>query len=423
VAIVARIKQPQVPPGALNDFFSSLHDLHVKAGQPSIREIQRDIGRDSVSHTTIHKAFIGPRIPGWIIVEQLVEALADRSRQERIAIIEQFKSLWEAAARSPQDGSGADTEKIRSVAQAVRETIQQQPARSYAELMIGTLDEIEAVSTRVIGRELVPTGFSDVDALTSGMRPGSLIVIGAEPSIGKSILLITICAKSALSFGLPTAIFSNEMTERDIQVRILSAESRVPHHSVRSGAMTEDQWAQLARRMGEAVDAPLWLSYSPCLSISDLEEKAKSLSDERSLRLLAIDNIDAVIAAHEPELVLYRLKEVAAELHIPILMTANMRKRSKVKSYERADTSQLWHAEAIESIADMLIILNREDAYEPETPRAGEIDLAFVKNRHGPTATVTLAFQAHYSRVVDLFISNERRVDWSFKTAENATDE
>jgi replicative DNA helicase len=313
---MARIKQPQLPPGAQNDFFSALHDLHLKAGYPSTREIQKDIGREYVSHTTIYKALTGPRIVGWVIIEQMVEALADRSRQNRNTVIEQVKSLWEAAAKSPRDSHEADAEKVRSAAQAVRETIQHQPARPFAELMSGTLDEIEAVGTRMIGPHLVPTGFSDTDALTGGMRPGSLIVIGAEPSIGKSVLLITICAKNAISYSLPTAIFSTEMTEREIQVRILSAESRVPHHSIRSGLMNDDDWARFAKRMVQVADAPLWLSYSPGLNISYLEEKAKLLSNEGKLRLLAVDNIDTLMGATSgPELVLYRLRQLAAELH------------------------------------------------------------------------------------------------------------
>jgi replicative DNA helicase len=420
---VARIKQPQLPAGTLSDFFGALHDLHLKAGYPSTREIQKDIGRGVVSHTTIHKALSGPNLPGWGIVELLVEALARKSRQDVETTIEYIKSLWEGVAKSLQNTSEPDADKVRLATLAVRQTIQHRPARPFADLMAETLDEIEAVASRAIGRELVPTGFADVDALTGGLRPGSLIVIASRPSIGKSMLLTTVCAAGAVGHGIPTAIFSFEMPEREIQMRILSAEARVPHHVLRSGFMGEEDWTRLARRMSEIVAAPLSLSYAPNLNIEDLGGESRALADEGKLRLLAIDNVDALIThTREPEEVLYRLKQMAADLHVPILVTAQVGKPSKYRAYTRPEVADLWHAELIEAIADVLILLDRPDAYDLESPRAGEIDLMFVKNRHGPTATVTLAFQSRYCRIVDLFISDERHPGWSIKNDEDLAE-
>lgn len=411
---MARIKQPQLPAGALNDFFAALHDLHLKAGYPSTREIQRDIGRGVVSHTTIHKAFAGPRLPGWEIIELLVEALADRSRRDREEVIGYFRPLWEAAAKELWDSPAVDADRVRLATQAVRETIQHQSARPFADLMRGTLDGIEAAGRRSASRELIPSGFADMDTLTGGLWPGHLAVIASRPSIGKSMVLITMCAQSAVRHGLATAIFSNEMTERDIQTRILSAEARVPHHLIRSGQMSDDDWTRLARQMSSIIDAPLWISYSPCLNISGLENGAKALASDGQLRLLAIDNIDALMTAtNEPEQVLYRLKQLAVELDVPILVTAQMRRPPNAAPHVRPEIGQLWHAELIEAVADVLVLLNRPDADELESPRAGEIDFVFAKNRHGATATTTLAFQSHYCRVVDLFIPDERhRESW-----------
>lgn len=364
---MARIKQPQLTAGALNDFFTALHDLHLKAGYPSTREIQKEIGRDIVSHTTIHKALSGPRLPGWGIIELLVEALARRSRQDGGAVIEQFRPLWETAAKGVQDVSETDIDKVRHATQVVRETIQHRSARPFADLMMGTLDEIEAAGTRKIERELVPTGLSDVDALTGGMRPGSLIVIASRPSVGKSMVLTTICIASAIRYEMPSAIFSSEMTEREIQMRILAAESRVPHYTLRSGMMTDDDWTRLARRMAETADAPLWLSYLPRMDIESLENEARNLGNDGQLRLLAIDNVDTLMAGpHEPEQILYRLKQLAADLRVPILATAHMRKSSNGNMYKRPEIGDLWHVEQISAIADILILLDRPDTYDLE---------------------------------------------------------
>ena len=308
-------------------------------------------------------------------------------------------------------------EKVRHAAQEFLKNVEKPVARSFADLMIGTLDIIEVAGSREVRNELVPTGFSDVDTLTGGMRPGSLIVIGACPSIGKSTLMITVCATSALRYELPAGLFSFEMAEQEMLMRILSAESRVSHIALRSGMMSDDEWSRLARKMSEVADAPLWLSYSANMTAEDFEAQARALCVERKLRLLAVDNIDIMLNATEnPIDVLYRLKSLAADLSVPILLTANMRKRRKGDIYERPHMDDLWHAEPIETVADIVILLNRPDYYEPESPRAGEIDLIFMKNRFGPTATIILAFQAHYCRIVDLFISEERGPDWSFKS-------
>ena len=129
----------------------------------------------------------------------MVEALAHKSQQDRDGVIEYFKSLWETAAKSPHDSSGINHDKVRLVTQTVREGIQHQSARPFADLMVGTLDEIEAAGARNTGLGIVPTGFSDTDALLGGMRPGQLIAIASAPSIGKSMLLTTICAKCRIS--------------------------------------------------------------------------------------------------------------------------------------------------------------------------------------------------------------------------------
>jgi len=418
---MARIKQPDLPDGALKEFFASLHDLHLKAGYSSTREIQKDIGRNVVSHTTIHKALGGPHLPGWDIVELIIEVLSRRSRLDEDATVEEFRSIWGEAAKQNSASPGAGLDEVRKVTPKVSSDAGKSAARSFAELMPSTLDVIEAAGIREITSGLVPTGLADLDALTGGLRPGSLIVIGACPSIGKSTLVITMCATSAIRFELPTALFSAEMSEHEIIMRILSAESRVAHVALRGGMMSVDDWSRLARRMSQTADAPFWLTYSPELAVENLETQAKLLHAERRLKLLAIDNVNSMAgSAEEAREVWLRLKTLAVDLSIPILATTNTRKRLKDGMYERPRVDDLWGAEAIESIADMIILLDRPDYYEFESPRAGEIDLIVARNRFGPTVTMSMAFQGHYCRIVDLFISEEQGPAWSSKVDKKA---
>ena len=135
--------------------------------------------------------------------------------------------------------------------------------------------------------------------------------------------------------------------------------------------------------------------------------------------VIAIDSLDALVThSQRPEETLYRLKRLAADLSVPILVTACMKNPSSRNSHVRPEINELWNSDPIAGIVDLLVLLDRPDAYDLESSRAGEIDLVVAKNRHGPTATVTVAFQGHYCRMVDLFSDAQR--DWTFNTGKDA---
>jgi replicative DNA helicase len=180
--------------------------------------------------------------------------------------------------------------------------------------------------------------------------------------------------------------------------------------------MGEEDWRRVAQRMGEIADAPLWLFHSANPDLTSLEDETKALSDAYGLRLIAIDNVDALMNGNTgPEETLYRLKQLAADLGVPILVTATMKTHADARTHGRPDMNDLTNSDPIGAIVDILILLDRPDAYDVESSRAGEIDLIFAKNRYGPIATATLAFQGYYCRMLDLFVSSDPGRDWSFK--------
>lgn len=278
-----------------------------------------------------------------------------------------------------------------------------------AEIMPGALDEIEAIGSRGGTLAGVPTGFADLDALTNGLHPGQMIVIAARPAIGKSALALDICRSASVKHGQTSVLFSLEMSRNEITMRLLSAEARVPLHAMRTGQLGEDDWTRLARRMSEVVDAPLFIDDSPNMSMMEIRSKCRRLKQRNDLRLVVIDYLQLMSSPRRVENrqqevseLSRSLKLLAKELNVPVVALAQLNRGPEMRTDKRPLLADLRESGSIEQDADVVILLHREDAYERESPRAGEADLIVAKHRNGPTTTVTVAFQGHYSRFVDM---------------------
>ena len=278
-----------------------------------------------------------------------------------------------------------------------------------SEIMPGALDEIEAIGSRGGVMTGVPTGFNDLDSLTNGLHPGQMVVIAARPAIGKSTLALDLARAASLKHGLTTVMFSLEMSRNEITMRLLSAEARVPLHAMRTGQMGEDDWTRLARRMSEVVDAPLFIDDSPNMSLMEIRAKCRRLKQRHNLRLVIVDYLQLMSSPkrvenrqQEVSEMSRSLKLLAKELDVPVIAISQLNRGPEQRNDKRPLLSDLRESGSIEQDSDVVILLHREDAYEPESPRAGEADLIVAKHRNGPTAVVTVAFQGHYSRFVDM---------------------
>jgi replicative DNA helicase len=309
---------------------------------------------------------------------------------------------------------GGDVDEIVDAAQAeVYQVTERRTSEDYAPLsaiMEGALDEIEAISSRGGQMVGVPTGFADLDQLTNGLHPGQLVVVAARPAMGKSTLGLDFSRACSVKNGLASVIFSLEMSRNEITMRLLSAEARVALHHMRSGTMTDDDWTRLARRMGEVSAAPLFIDDSPNMSMMEIRAKCRRLKQRHDLRMVIVDYMQlmqggarrAESRQQEVSEMSRSLKLLAKELEVPVIAISQLNRGPEQRTDKKPQLSDLRESGAIEQDADMVILLHREDAYERESPRAGEADLIVAKHRNGPTATVTVAFQGHYSRFVDM---------------------
>jgi replicative DNA helicase len=272
-----------------------------------------------------------------------------------------------------------------------------------------TLDEIEMISNR--GGELfgVPTGFADLDRLTNGLHAGQLVVIAGRPGSGKSTLGLDLLRACSIKHGLSSVIFSLEMGRSEITMRLLSAESRVALQRIRTGQMNDDDWNRLARRMGEVSEAPLFIDDSPNMTMMEIRAKCRRLKQRHDLKLVILDYLQLMqsgrrVESRQQEVSEFSrsMKLLAKELDVPVVALSQLNRGPEQRTDKKPMMSDLRESGSLEQDADLVMLLHREDLYEKESPRAGEADIIVAKHRNGPTATITVAFQGHYSRFVDM---------------------
>ena len=280
---------------------------------------------------------------------------------------------------------------------------------SLHDLMAPTLDEIEAISNRDGGLSGVPTGFRDLDELTNGLHPGQMVIVAARPGLGKSTLALDFCRSASIKHGMSSVIFSLEMSRTEITMRLLSAEARVPMHHIRTGGMSEDDWSRLALRMSEVNTAPMFIDDSPNMTMMEIRAKARRLKQRHDLRLVVVDYLQLMtsgkrVESRQVEVSEFsrQMKLLAKELNVPIVAVCQLNRGAEQRTNKTPLLADLRESGSLEQDADVVILLHRDDAYERESTRPGEADLIVAKHRAGPTNTVVVAFQGHYSRFVDM---------------------
>ncbi|SDB89119.1 replicative DNA helicase [Sanguibacter gelidistatuariae] len=224
-----------------------------------------------------------------------------------------------------------------------------------------------------------------------------------------STLGIDIARNASIKHGMASVVFSLEMSRNEITMRLLSAEARIHLQKMRNGSMGEEDWQKLAGTMGRISEAPLFIDDSPNMSLMEIRAKCRRLKQKHDLKLVVIDYLQLMtsgkrVESRQQEVSEFSraLKLLAKELEVPLIAISQLNRGAEQRTDKRPAMSDLRESGSIEQDADIVILLHREDAYEKESPRAGEADLIVAKHRNGPTDTITVAFQGHYSRFVDM---------------------
>jgi replicative DNA helicase len=224
-----------------------------------------------------------------------------------------------------------------------------------------------------------------------------------------STLALDLCRAASIHNNLSSVFFSLEMTRSEITMRLLSAEAKVPLGHIRNGQMNDDDWAKLARKMSEVSSAPLFIDDSPNMTMMEIRAKARRLKQRHDLRQIVIDYMQLMTSGKKVESRQLEVSEfsrqiklLAKELGVPIIALSQLNRGPEQRGDKRPMMSDLRESGSLEQDADMVILLHRDDVYEKESTRPGEADLIVAKHRNGATRDITVAFQGHFSRFVDM---------------------
>jgi len=273
-----------------------------------------------------------------------------------------------------------------------------------------SLDRLEMLYERGEGITGTPTGFVDLDDLTSGLQPNALYVIGARPAMGKTSFALNLASHAAVNAGKPTLIFSLEMGQLELSQRMLASESRVDSIKMRDGKLDDSDWAKISAGVGRLGEAPIWIDDNPGLTVMDIRGRARRLKSQvGDLGLIVVDYIQLMtgrsgVESRQVEIseISRNLKILARELEVPVVGLSQLSRTLESRQDKRPMLSDLRESGAIEQDADVVIFLYRDEVYNPESPDAGIAEIIVAKHRNGPTDTVRLAFLPQYTRFANM---------------------
>ena len=260
----------------------------------------------------------------------------------------------------------------------------------------------------------VPTGFIQLDELTTGFQPSELIIVAGRPSMGKTAFCMNIAQFAAMQHKIPVAIFSLEMSKSQIVQRMLCSEARIDTHALRRGIMPEEDWPKLSLAAGRLSAAPIFIDDSAGISPLEIKAKTRRLKAKYDLGMIVIDYLQLIqtglrVENRQQEIsqISRSLKGLARELNIPVVAVSQLSRAVELRSNQRPRLSDLRESGALEQDADVVAFIYREEYYKPKSNKKGIAEVMISKQRNGPTGTVELAFLKEYTRFENLAMARE----------------
>ncbi|NOY64185.1 MAG: replicative DNA helicase [Nitrospirae bacterium] len=271
-----------------------------------------------------------------------------------------------------------------------------------------SFEMIESLYDRKEAITGVPSGFHDLDELTTGFQQGDLIIVGGRPSMGKTALALNIAQHVGVELGEPVAIFSLEMSKRQLALRMLCSEAMVDSNRVRKGFIRKEDWHKLTSAAGKLAEAPIFIDDSSGISVLEMRAKARRLKMEHGLSLVIVDYLQLMkgkgnFERREQEIseISRALKGLAKELEVPVIALSQLNRGVEQRHDKRPTLADLRESGAIEQDADVILFLYRDEVYNKNSnDNRGKAEIIIAKQRNGPTATVNLTYLSHCTRFV-----------------------
>lgn len=386
----------------------------VEASRPAdVVTVSESIEASNDKDKTGGPAYLGAlaqNTPSALNIRRYAELVRERSVQRRLA------HVATDIAESALNYAGKEVAQLLDEAESKIFQIAESGARagqgfeSIQPVLARVIERVDFLyhqenKSNVIG---TPTGYKDLDEMTAGLQPGELIVIAGRPSMGKTALAINIAEHVAIDNGIPVAIFSMEMSASQLASRILGSISRVDQHQLRTGRLSNEEWARLSDGMGRLHDAPVYIDESGGLNALEVKARARRLKRQYGkLGLIVVDYIQLMAAtsagenrATEISEISRSLKALAKELDAPVVALSQLSRAVESRTDRRPMMSDLRDSGAIEQDADVVLFIYRESMYNRDLPeeQKGIAEIIIGKQRNGPTGTIKLTFLGQHTR-------------------------
>jgi len=380
--------------------------------------------RTVIDHITLRDELIRrgelDSIGGYDYVAELTDSVPTAANVEYHAkiVLEKaiLRKLIEAATgiiTEAYDGHTSASELLDAAESRIFTVSQQRSDEGFArlkEMLWPTMERIETLQKSGKAITGVPSGFTDLDNLTSGFQGGELVIVAARPSMGKTAFVLNIATHAAVEqHGV--AIFSLEMSKESLVQRMLTAEARVDSQLVRRGMLRDFDFTKLARAAGVLQQCPVWIDDTPALTLLEMRSKARRLKADNDVRLIIVDYLQLMRSpeysdnrVQEISDISRSLKGLAKELGVPVVALSQLSRASEQRGGERKPIlSDLRDSGAIEQDADVVMFIHRPEYYDREDEsKRGLAEIMLAKHRNGPTGDVHLRFNREYTRFDNL---------------------
>ncbi len=350
---------------------------------------------------------------------ELVERVASTASIEQVARLVTDKFLRRQLIRSGNEviQLGFDQklpmeEVLDKAEQKIFSISQEKPSKGLkptAEILTSTFNEIESRSlgTSVAG---IPVNFYDLDAMTQGLQRSDLIIVAGRPAMGKTSIVLNLAKNVAQLHGLPVCIFSLEMSKEQLTYRLLSMEVGIENGRLRTGRLQQEEWPLLGQGINTLGQLPIYIDDKPNLSVLEMRSLCRRLMAEqgKELGLIVIDYLQLMEGStpdnrvQELSRITRGLKGMARELKVPVIALSQLSRGVESRTNKRPMLSDLRESGSIEQDADLVLMIYRDEYYNPESPDRGITELILTKHRNGPVGTVKLLFEPQFTRFRNL---------------------
>jgi replicative DNA helicase len=404
---VQELQTPTVPPQNLDAEESVLGAMTLAPGAiAAVSEILSPDGREFYreSHAKIYRA-------------ALVPATANAGHYARIvreaATLRGLIHAGAEIARLGWERPGDATELVDQAEQIVFELSQQRAKGEFThieELLKESFERITALYESGADVTGVPSGFRDLDRITSGFQEGNLIIVAARPSMGKSGLALCIAANLAVRAATPVALFTLEMSKSEVTQRFMCSEAKVESQRLRTGKLAAEDWPRLTGACDKLAKAPIYVDDTGSITMMEIRSKARRLKQKHpDLGLIIVDYIQLMTSGttaenrvQEVSQISRSLKVLARDLDVPILALSQLSRAVEQRHDKRPILSDLRESGSLEQDSDIVIFIYRDEYYNDESDQQGLAEIHIAKHRNGPTDTVKLSFLRRYAKFSDL---------------------